>query len=197
MTTRFLLWPFLAAIGAGAAIPASGSSGATEPTAGAAATSAAARTARVTPASSPMTAPTAPSDELHRPLTAELELERITAGAGGEAPDLVVRLASRFGGPASATYVFEVRDDRGRLALPRARPAPFALQAGAEVEFALWGAPLADGMYRATVIAAARTADDHGVAMPELYFESRGGVLTPLDFAEFAERSSYNVGVSR
>ena len=130
-------------------------------------------------------------------LEAELEVTGIRSTDDGETAVLELALAHGFAGDARATYAFEVRDDRGRLVGAKQRVTPFALGKGRARAIELQTGVLPDGFYRATVTVAAKPKDRSrgALATPEVYFESRGGQLTPLEFSDFADRSAYNAGV--
>ena len=80
---------------------------------------------------------------------------------------------------------------------PHSGGTAFELAAGASNQFSFKTGGLPDGFFRASVTAVAKGGDEQGVAMPEVYFESRGGTLTPLEFDDFAARSAYNLGVDQ
>jgi hypothetical protein len=128
-------------------------------------------------------------------LEAELELTGIKASEGGETAELELALAHGFKTGARATYLFEVRDDHGRLVGAKQQATPFALDAGGARVVKLESGALPAGFYRATVTAAARSGEERALATNEVYLESRDGELIPLEFSDFADRSAYNAGV--
>jgi hypothetical protein len=128
-------------------------------------------------------------------LVAELELTGIEAGREGESAQLELALAHGFPARARATYIFEVRDDRGRLVGAKQQATPFAVDRGGARVIQLDTGALPDGFYRATATVAAKAGEEGSLAAPEVYLEARGGEIIPLDFSDFAERSAYNLAV--
>ena len=130
---------------------------------------------------------------------AELEMTGIKATERGESGVLELSLAHAFSGAARATYVFEIRDDHGKLiAGTKQQAKPFALAKGDARAFTFETGPLPEGFYRASVTVAAKGGADEALALSrEIYLESRDGALTPLEFTDFADRSAYNQGELR
>jgi hypothetical protein len=130
---------------------------------------------------------------------AELEMTGIQATDRGESGILELSLGHGFKGDARASYIFEIRDDRGRLvAGSKLQAKPFAIEKGGARAFTFETGALPDGFYRANVTVAAKGDVDESLAISrEVYLESRGGELIPLEFTDFADRSAYNLGEIR